>query len=401
MKLTLILALTLALLLAPQVAAQFANEITITGTSFQVNGKPFMWTGISFFNAIYNPSFNKSSAERVQWMQKFQRYGINVLRIWGQWDSKRGYVDTCESCTLYFPDGRLREPQVVQLKAILADADKQGMVVELALFALESWGDNIRLSPEASDKAVVALTKELQPYRNLTLQIWNEFNERVPESVKIIKAIDPKRLVSNSPSVHFVPTITSSFGEDAHNKILDYLTPHTLRQGSGGYKHWEIAPLEEIVKQEVVGLRDIVDIRKALEIWAVRKAAEAPTADLLKELKHCLRTMKLNIGLRSDEQFARFSQADQHFHEVIAEMTGNPVYVHLFHYFTMLLSRSMSITRELMQEPFAAHNLKVHENILRALTAGDPDAAERTMQEHFQFVEELIAPKPQPGNARR
>ncbi len=161
------------------------------------------------------------------------------------------------------------------------------------------------------------------------------------------------------------------------------------------------APLEEIVQQDVVGLRDIVDIRKALEIWAVRKAAEAPTADLLKELKHCLRTMKANIGLRSDEQFARFSQADQKFHEVLAEMTGNPVYVHLFHYFTTLLSRSISITRELMQEPFAAHNLKVHENILNALAAADPDAAERTMKEHFQFVEELIAPKPRQQQAKK
>ena len=235
--------LVLCLLLAASTVAQTPHEITITGTSFRLDGKPFAWTGISFFNAIYNPNFNQSSAERVKWMQKFQQYGINVLRIWGQWDSKRGYVDTCESCTLYLPDGRLRESHVVQLKAILADADKQGMVVELALFALESWGDNIRLSPEASDKAVAALTKELLPYRNLTLQIWNEFNERVPESVKIIKAIDPKRLVSNSPSVRFVPTITSSFGEDAHNKLLDYLTPHTLRQGEGR-KHWEIAPLE-------------------------------------------------------------------------------------------------------------------------------------------------------------
>jgi hypothetical protein len=231
-------------LLATSVWAQSPPELTIVNTSFQWKGKPFPWTGISFFNAIYNPSFNKSSADRVQWMQKFQRYGINVLRIWGQWDTKRGYVDTCETCTLYFPDGRLREPHMAQLKAILADADKQGMVVELALFALESWGDNIRLSPEASDKAVAALTKELLPYRNLTLQIWNEFNERVPESVKIIKAIDPKRLVSNSPSVRFVPTITSSFGEDAHNRILDYLTPHTLRQGGEGRRHWEVAPME-------------------------------------------------------------------------------------------------------------------------------------------------------------
>jgi GntR family transcriptional regulator, transcriptional repressor for pyruvate dehydrogenase complex len=154
------------------------------------------------------------------------------------------------------------------------------------------------------------------------------------------------------------------------------------------------APLEEIVEKDVVGLRDIVDIRKALEIWAARKAAEAPRADLLKQLKNCVRAMRANAELRSDEQFARYSDADRRFHEVIAEMTGNPVYVHLFHYFTALLSRSMTITRELMQERFAEHNIKVHENVLTALSSGDPEAAERTMKEHFQFVEELIAPKP-------
>lgn len=154
------------------------------------------------------------------------------------------------------------------------------------------------------------------------------------------------------------------------------------------------APLEEIVAKDVVGLRDIVDIRKALETWAARKAAETPTADTLRELKQCLKTMKANAALRSDEQFNRYSHADGRFHEIIAGMTGNPVYVHLFHYFIALLRRSITITRELMQEPFAEHNLKAHENILTALAAADPDAAEQAMKEHFQFVEELIAPKP-------
>jgi GntR family transcriptional regulator, transcriptional repressor for pyruvate dehydrogenase complex len=161
------------------------------------------------------------------------------------------------------------------------------------------------------------------------------------------------------------------------------------------------APLEEIVEKDVVGLRDVVDIRKALETWAARKAAEAPTADLLKQLKDCVRVMRASAALKSDEQFARYSGADRRFHEVLAEMTGNPVYVHLFHYFTSLLSRSMTITRELMQEEFAAHNLKVHENILGALAAADPEAAERTMKEHFEFVEELTAPRPRRAARRK
>jgi hypothetical protein len=95
------------------------------------DGALFPYTGISFFNAVYNPSFNKSSEERRQWLEKFQCYGINSLRVWAQWDTRRGYADTCGACTLYFPNGRLRDRNVARLKEIIADADRLGMVIEL------------------------------------------------------------------------------------------------------------------------------------------------------------------------------------------------------------------------------------------------------------------------------
>ena len=163
------------------------------------------------------------------------------------------------------------------------------------------------------------------------------------------------------------------------------------------------APLEEIVEGQVVGLRDIVDIRKALEIWAVRRAAEAPGAEPLKRLRGCLRAMKANAALHTEEQFGRYIEADGQFHQVIAEMTGNPVYLHLFDYFSGLLRRSMAITRELMPGEFAAYNLALHERLYEAVKAADPARAEAAMHEHFRFVEELIAPKarrPAKGVAR-
>jgi GntR family transcriptional regulator, transcriptional repressor for pyruvate dehydrogenase complex len=153
------------------------------------------------------------------------------------------------------------------------------------------------------------------------------------------------------------------------------------------------APLDEVVESDVVGLRDVVEIRKALEVWAARKAAESPSRESLDRLKECVRMMKSNSELRNEEQFNRYSAADGRFHEVIAEMTGNPIYVHLFHYFIGLLRRSVKITRELMQEDFADYNIAVHENILNALKEADPAQAELAMQEHFRFVEELITPR--------
>ena len=225
------------LLLALLALPLCAKELTVSGTRFLLDGQPFPLTGVSFFNAIYNPTFNKSTEERRAWLRKFQRYGINMIRVWGQWDNRRGFVDSCPECSLYTADGSLRPERIAALKQICTDADAEGVVVEFVLFSQESWHDNIRLAPAAADKAVAAVARELQPHRNVILQVWNEFDERTLDHVKTIKSIDPRRIVTNSPG--FAGVLQGMRGEEA---ALDFLSPHTSR--GGGAPHWEIAPRE-------------------------------------------------------------------------------------------------------------------------------------------------------------
>lgn len=213
------------------------HEITVAGTEFRLDGKPFPFAGISFFNAIFNPAFNKSSEERQKWLVKFQRYGINVLRVWAQWDNARGFVDASPTATLYAADGTLNSSHLQTLKNILVDADRTGVIVELCLFSQESYRESIRLDSAASDRAVRQITEELLPYRNVVIQIWNEFTDKQTlNQVKVIKSIDPKRLVTNSPGY------SGEMGNAKQNAAIDFLTPHTSRQWAG--KHWEIAPKE-------------------------------------------------------------------------------------------------------------------------------------------------------------
>jgi hypothetical protein len=212
------------------------HTLSISGTRFYLNDQPFPYTAVSFFNAIYNPTFNQNSAARKEWIAKFQKYGINVLRVWCQWDNQRTFVDLGPDKTLYHPDGGLREEHVKTLKAIIADADELGVIVQVVLFSHESWANNIRLAPTAMDQAVAAVTRELMPHRNVVFQVWNEFSERVIESVRIIRSVDAKRLVTNSAG------FSSFLGDPPQNNALDYLTPHTMRQTGG--RHWEIAPVE-------------------------------------------------------------------------------------------------------------------------------------------------------------
>jgi hypothetical protein len=212
------------------------HDITIKGTEFYLNNKHFPYTGLSFFNAIYNGPFNESTEERRKWMQKFKSYGINVLRIWGQWDNKMGFVNTCPECTLFDINGGLNPEHLATLKSIITDAAAENMVIQLTIFNEDSKQDNFTFAKNEATRALESLSKELMPYRNVMFQIWNEQSTRVVDYYKIIKATDPNRLVTSAPGY------SGNLGDHEQNLTLDYLSPHTSRQHVP--KHWEVAAFE-------------------------------------------------------------------------------------------------------------------------------------------------------------
>jgi len=56
------------------------------------------------------------------------------------------------------------------------------------------------------------------------------------DHIRTLRAADPRRLLTNAPG------FDGDLGDAAQNAALDYLTPHTSRQGKG--KPWEIVPEE-------------------------------------------------------------------------------------------------------------------------------------------------------------
>jgi hypothetical protein len=210
-------------------------ELKVSGTKFEMNGKPFEYTGISFFNALYNTEFNKSREARTGYIRRFNDTGINVLRVWCQWDNGRGFADGGAGKTMYLPGGKLNPEVLSRLKGLLEDAGKSNTVILLVLFSRESWNEKIRLGDKESENAVQELARVLKPYRNLVFQVWNEFSYRTLDYLKIIKSEDPGRLVTNSPGY------AGELGSLEENRALDYLSPHTTRDDG---RHWEIASSE-------------------------------------------------------------------------------------------------------------------------------------------------------------
>jgi len=137
--------------------------------------------------------------------------------------------------TLYNTDGSLNPNYLLRLKSLIQDAGIKSTVILLVLFSGESWNENIRLTDVASERAVAEIAWQLKPYGNVILQIWNEFNYRAIDYAKIIKGIDPGRLVTNSPGYG------GDLGLPDENRIMDFLSPHTTRDDN---RHWEIAATE-------------------------------------------------------------------------------------------------------------------------------------------------------------
>ncbi len=218
------------------------KALSISGTRLILDGKPFYFQGLSFFNALYNPAFNKNADERLSWLSKFKDNGINALRVFCEWNfvvPLRPYIDMTADTVLYTNGGDIRQEHFARLDELIRAADQLGMVIQVVLFAQER--QPYFMSPEAQDRAARQMTEMLKPYGNIILQIWNECSLRVRHYYEICKAADPDRIVTSSPGLFNEKGVRfDRLGDDEDNRALDMLTPHTLRSDAEIF--WYTAP---------------------------------------------------------------------------------------------------------------------------------------------------------------
>jgi hypothetical protein len=202
-----------------------------------LDGKPFYLQGVSFFNALFNKSFNESPEIRISWLQKFKQYGCNTVRIWCQWDFDPAvchFIDVDKEHTMYTPAGAVKEEDFERLASLIKEADSLDMVLEIALFANEKAPN---LPVWALEHAAVEMTKRLMPYRNIILQIWNENSTEPIKLYEDIKKIDLLRIVTSSAGRE-----SYHLGTDSENSTMDVLTPHTSRNKNAPY--YKLAPMQ-------------------------------------------------------------------------------------------------------------------------------------------------------------
>jgi len=125
--------------------------------------------------------------------------------------------------------------------------------------------------------------------------------------------------------------------------------------------------------------RDILELRRGVEIAMVALAAQHRTEEQAAQLQAIIAEMARDI-----DDGDRYLDLDLRLHVTLAEATGNPLYSLLIDALRQLILVAMTTGRERWSEIQGLSRVQeLHEQIVAAVVAGDPAAAAAAMAQHF------------------
>ncbi len=121
------------------------------------------------------------------------------------------------------------------------------------------------------------------------------------------------------------------------------------------------------------------ELRAAMEVQAVRQAAERATDEDVAELKRMLKELS-----SVDHPYEELLEIDFRFHRRILQAAGNELMQNLMEVIYEFVVTQMARTTPSPQENKLGRRL--HREIVAAIADHDPDGAERAMREHMEAV---------------
>ena len=126
-------------------------------------------------------------------------------------------------------------------------------------------------------------------------------------------------------------------------------------------------------------LLSYAELRAAVEVQAVRQAAEQATDEDVAELKRMLKELN-----SVDRPYEELLEIDFRFHRRILQAAGNELMQNLMEVIYEFVVTQMAQTTPSPRENKLGRRL--HREIVTAIADHDPDAAERAMREHMEVV---------------
>ncbi len=141
----------------------------------------------------------------------------------------------------------------------------------------------------------------------------------------------------------------------------------------------------EVAKITEKSMRDVLEVRKALEELAVCLACKRITDDKVEELREALEDFQKVVQTRN---VTKITEADVHFHNIIFEVTNNQRLIHIIHNLGEQMYRYR--LEYIKEEKYHGKIVKEHEAILEAIRRRDIESAVNSVSIHINNQEESI-----------
>jgi DNA-binding FadR family transcriptional regulator len=145
-------------------------------------------------------------------------------------------------------------------------------------------------------------------------------------------------------------------------------------------------PAKLMLSGSADSLEHLKSARIFFERGMVREAAEKATPEQIADLNACLAQQRASLG-----NSEAFIEADMAFHQHIARISGNPIFTAVSE--AMLGWLKSYHAEMLIWTGRENYTLAEHEEIIRAISLGDPDRAEKAMIKHLERSRALYAMK--------
>jgi GntR family transcriptional regulator, transcriptional repressor for pyruvate dehydrogenase complex len=136
-----------------------------------------------------------------------------------------------------------------------------------------------------------------------------------------------------------------------------------------------------MLSTRVIDIDELIESRLLLEVPLAGLAAQRATDEDIAALRRVQNTEAAD--------WSEVGDLDEAFHALIARIAGN----RLVGAFVLWIAEVLQPTIRDLIEPAVVDTVvrEQHEDIVRAIERGDPDAAERAMREHIVYVQDLVA----------
>jgi len=160
-----------------------------------------------------------------------------------------------------------------------------------------------------------------------------------------------------------------------------------VRQGEGTFilsaaSDLMESPFVTMMTEEVGKIYEFIEIRKLIEVWCAKKAAEQVTTKELKKMEKAL--LEMDKLIESNEILG---QPDIDFHIAIAEASHNTLMVHMMTTVKQIFLTMFKISNFTRRPGKNRILIKQHREIYDAIERRDPELAQKKMERHLHFVE--------------